>query len=152
MQAKDIMTKEVISTRPETTLDEVARILTENNISGLPVVDEDNRLVGIITEGDLLMKDSKVKFPSYINILGGIIYLDSTAQYIEELKKTVAQKVEELMTEDVIMVNEAANNEEMATLMVEHNINRLPVVRDGKLVGIVSRADIIKSWAVKPSL
>lgn len=149
MQAKDIMTKEVITVRPETTLDEVARILTEKNISGLPVVDENRQLVGIITEGDLLMKDSKVKFPSYINILGGIIYLDSFAQYFEELKKTVAQKVEELMTEDVIKINEDANNEEMATLMVEHNINRLPVVRDGKLVGIVSRADIIKSWAGK---
>ena len=149
MQAKDIMTKEVITVRPETTLNEVARILTEKNISGLPVVDENHQLVGIVTEGDLLMKDSKVKFPSYINILGGIIYLDSFAQYFEELKKTVAQKVEELMTEDVIMISEDANNEEMATLLVKHNINRLPVVRDGKLVGIVSRADIIKSWAGK---
>ena len=149
MQAKDIMTKEVITVRPDTTLDEVARILTEKNISGLPVVDENLQLIGIITEGDLLMKDSKVKFPSYINILGGIIYLDSYTQYFEELKKTVAQKVEELMTEDVIKIKEDANNEEMATLMVDHNINRLPVVRDGKVVGIVSRADIIKSWAGK---
>lgn len=149
MKAKDILTRDVVTVKPDTTLDEVARILTDKKISGLPVVNDIGNLVGIISEGDLLRKDSKVEFPSYINILGGIIYLDSFHDYLEELKKVVAQEVEQLMQKDVVSISPEASVEDMATLMVVNNINRLPVVEDGKLVGIVTRADIIKSWVAK---
>ncbi len=147
MQAKDIMTTEVITVTPEQTVKDVAKLLVDHKVSGVPVVDDDHRVVGVVTEADLLVRSQKLKTPSYIQLLGGIIYLDSVREFEEELKKTVAVLVKDIMTEDVIVVTEDTDVEDIATKMAEENINRIPVVDGEKLVGIVSRADIIKSLA-----
>ncbi|ADG81526.1 hypothetical protein Tfer_1427 [Thermincola ferriacetica] len=147
MQAKDIMTKEVITARPEQTVREVAKILADKKISGVPVVDEAGKIVGIVTEADLLVQTQKLKVPSYVQLLGGIIYLDSVKEFEEDLRKAVAVQVKDIMTTDVVTVEEDAEIEDIATTMADEGINRLPVVRDGALVGIVSRADIVKALA-----
>ncbi len=149
MLAKDIMTVDVLTVRPEDTVEDVIKLLLDNRISGVPVVNGENEVVGIVTEGDLMVKTQKLHVPSYIQILGGVIYLDDPEDFREELKKSVAIKVEDMMTTDPLTVEEDTPVDEIATIMSDSGINRLPVVRDDRLVGIVSRADIIRSMARK---
>ncbi len=145
MKAKDIMSREVVTISRIASIHEIAEILTKNNISGVPVVNEGNRVVGIVSQNDILYKDVEPRFPPTAEILGGLIYLGGVRHYNEELKKLVATTAEEIMTEDVITAYEDDSVEEIAGLMVENNINRIPVLdSEGKLAGIVSRADIVK--------
>jgi len=149
MLAKDIMTTNVVKVRTDDTVDEVIRLLVDNKISGIPVVDNDNLVVGIVTEADLLVRSQKLHVPSYIQILGGIIYLDDPDELKEDLRKLAAIKVEDMMTSDPITVEEDTLVDEIATIMSDEGINRVPVVREERIVGIVSRADIIRSLARK---
>src|SRR6056297_2911689 len=114
--AKDIMTTDVITIDPETSVKDAANIMSEHGISGLPIV-RDKKLVGIVTENDLIIKDKKLHFPEYINVLGGIIYLESYKKFEEEFKKFTAVKVKELMTTDVITANPEDSIEDLATIM-----------------------------------
>ncbi len=146
LRARDIMTQDVITISPDTTVEEAAKVLSENQISGVPVV-KDNRLVGIVSERDIIMKDKKLSFPDYINILGGIIYLGNLKKFEDEFKKYLSVTVEGLMTSNPKTVGPDATVEEIATLMVEKEINRLPVIDEGRLVGIITRADLVRKMA-----
>ena len=145
-KVRDIMSKDVITISPETEIEEAAKILSKHGISGLPVV-EDGELVGIVSESDIIIKDKKLHFPDYINVIGGIIYLESYNKFKEEFKKFIAYQVKDLMSKDVITLSPEDSVEEAATIISEQDINRLPVVEDDKLVGIVTRADIVKDIA-----
>ncbi len=148
MQAKDIMSREVITVTKETTIEETAKLLTEHKISGLPVVEEKDskKIVGVVTEGDLIFQDRKLDPPAFIEILGGVIFLKDPNKYLQSFRKMIASRVEDIMTAQVITVSENASVEEIASLMIEKNINRLPVLNaQGELVGIVSRQDLVKS-------
>jgi len=146
LKVKDIMSRDVETLDPDTSVEEAAKILSETGISGLPVV-EDGNLVGIVSESDLIVKDKKLHFPDYINVIGGIIYLESYKKFREEFKKFIAVEVKDLMTEDVITISPEATVEDAATLMSDKDVNRLPVVEGDKLVGIVTRGDIVKDLA-----
>ena len=148
LTAKDIMTEEVVTIDADASVEEAAEILSNNNISGLPVVDE-GELVGILTENDLIIKDKKLHFPDYINVLGGIIYLESHKKFAEEFKKFIAVNVKELMTEEVVTISPDTTVEDIATLMIEEGVNRIPVVDNEEIVGIVTRADLVRDLADK---
>jgi CBS domain-containing protein len=144
MKAKDIMSKDVITVRKDTTVEEIAHLLSEKNISGVPVVDEEGKVIGMVTEKDLLYKDIEPHFPPVVEILGGLIFLKGVKQYNEELRKLVATKAEEIMTKKVVTVELDTEVERIAELMIEKDINRIPVVDKLKVVGIVSRADVVR--------
>jgi CBS domain-containing protein len=143
---KDIMIKEVIAIQKDASVEELSSLLIENKISGVPVVDESGKLVGIATEGDLIIKDSDLHFPRYFKLLDGIIYLDSLNKFKKNLKKYLGTKVKDVMTTNIKTVKEDTPVSEAANLMIRYNINRLPVMDDkDNMVGIVTRADIVKS-------
>ncbi|MFZ7101646.1 MAG: CBS domain-containing protein [Peptococcaceae bacterium] len=145
MQARDIMTETVVTAKPEQTVEEVAKIFIEEKISGIPVVDKDNKVIGIISEGDLVFQQKKVTPPVIIRLFDGILELGQQKFY-QEMKKIAAYKVEDLMTGEVIAVEQDTDINDVATLMVNHNINRVPVLaEDKKLLGIITRHDIIKN-------
>jgi CBS domain-containing protein len=144
VKAKDIMSADVITVKKDATIEEIAHILTEKNISGVPVVDDDNSVIGVVTQKDLLYKKIEPRFPPVVEILGGLIFLKSVKNYNEELRKLVATKAEEIMTKKVVTVDEDTDIERIAELMVEQDINRIPVVKASKLVGIISRTDVVK--------
>ncbi|MFW0861417.1 MAG: CBS domain-containing protein [Dethiobacter sp.] len=146
MLAREVMTRDVVTVTLTASVTEVARLLVEHKVSGLPVVDEEHRVVGMITEGDLIHQDKKVHMPAFLEILGGVIYLENPQRIVNDLKKMTATKVAEVMTSKVYTVKENASMEDIATIMVERQVNRLPVVgQDGKLVGIISRQDLVKA-------
>lgn len=149
MLAKEIMTADVVFVGPDDTVEDVIKLLLDKKISGVPVVNNEKKVIGIVSEGDLIVRSQKLHVPSYIQILGGIIYLDDPEEFKEELKKSVAVKVEDVMTKEPVTVDEDTPVEEIASIMSDARINRLPVLKDEKLIGIVSRADIIRSLARK---
>jgi CBS domain-containing protein len=101
--------------------------------------------VGIVTEGDLLHKETSPRLPNAINILGAIIYYNGVDRYNEDFKKLMAGQATEIMTDKVVVVSENVEIDEVVKLMIKHGIKRIPVVTGDKLVGIISRADIIKT-------
>ncbi len=146
MLAKDIMTTEVVTVHPDDNVEKVAQLLLEHHISGLPVVDKDGKLVGVVTEGDLVFREKKVRAPLFVMIFDSLIYLEKPKRFIEEIRRTVAQKVDELMSTKLYTVGPDASIEEVATIIVDRNINRVPVVdADKRLLGIISRQDVIRA-------
>lgn len=146
MKVSEVMTEEVITVSTSDSVEQCARLLQEHNISGLPVLDESGRVAGMVTEGDLIRRASRVKAPGYLEILGGLIYLGSPKKFVEELQRAMSLEAGQLMSRDVFTVKPEDDIEVAATLMVEKMISRLPVVDDkGKLVGIISRRDIMGS-------
>jgi CBS domain-containing protein len=143
---KDIMVKKVITIQKDASVEELSELLVKNRISGVPVIDSDGKLVGIATEGDLIIKDSDLHFPRYFKLLDSIIYLESLNKFKKSLKKFLGTKVEDVMTAEIKTVKGEAPVGEAANIMIKYNINRVPVL-DSKdeLVGIVTRADIVKS-------
>ena len=146
MLAKDIMTAEVVFVKKDDLVEDVIKILMERNISGVPVVDEENCVIGIVTEGDLIYRSKKLKIPTFFSILDGYVFLESTKTIEKQLRKMVGYRVEDIMTAEVMTVEENATVEEVATIMTKKKINRVPVVNNKKLVGIISRRDIIMSY------
>ncbi|WP_422486924.1 CBS domain-containing protein [Gudongella sp. DL1XJH-153] len=144
MYIKDIMTKDVITVTLNDNVEKCASLLIKHNLSGLPVLDESGKLVGIVTEGDLIRRASRIKGPAVLEVLGGMIYLDSPKKFMDELKSSMGQKAKDIMTKKVITIDPNQTIEEGATLLVEKNVKRLPVInKEGELVGIVSRRDIM---------
>lgn len=145
-QVKDIMTTEVITVSTGDSVELCAKLMQENNISGLPVLNEAGRVSGIVTEGDLIRRASRVKAPGYLEILGGLIYLGSPKKFVEELQRAMSLEAGQLMSKNLVTVVPEDTVEKAATLMVDKKISRLPVLDEsGKLVGIISRRDIMGS-------
>lgn len=145
MKAKDIMNEDVIAVKAGDNVENVVRILLENKISGVPVVDEDSKVIGIVSEADLIYPEKSLHLPAFIPILDGIIFLESFKKLEKEIKKMTAYKVEDVMVKKVITVNEDTEVEEVVNILIDKKINRVPVVNeDDKLVGIITRSNILK--------
>ena len=143
--ARDIMTADPVTVTKDVAVTEAAKIMVERRVGALPVVDGDE-LVGIVTEGDLIMQDVKLEFPTYLQLLDGLImYPPATARFESELKKAVAASVGEVMSRDPITVQVSTPVEDVATLFVDRDVSRLPVLDGTTLVGIVSKSDVVRS-------
>lgn len=145
MLAKDIMTRDVITVRAEDEVEKVTQLLLENKISGVPVVDENHHVVGMITEKDLMVKATELKVPFYLTLFDSIIFLENPIRFKNDIKKYTASQVKDAMTPKVHCVSEDTPVSEVAAIMQKENINRVPVLRHGRIIGIVTRNDILKS-------
>lgn len=145
MLAKEVMVKDVVTVTGETTLEEVARIFIDRNISGMPVVDENDRIVGVISEGDLVYQQKPVTPPLFINLFDGILQVDRK-DFWEEISKMAAYQVKDLMNKHVISAHEDTSVNEIASLMINKKVNRIPIVdNDNHVLGIITRHDIIRN-------
>ncbi|MEA3421416.1 MAG: CBS domain-containing protein [Acidobacteriota bacterium] len=148
--AKDIMVKKVITIGRDASIGELSNLLVNNKISGVPVVDSSGKILGIVTEADIIIKDADLHFPRYFKLLDGIIYLESFRKFKNNLKKYLGSRVEDIMTNKVKAVEEDAPVGDVASMMINNNVNRIPVVdKDKKVIGIITRRDIVKSMIVK---
>jgi len=151
LTAKDIMNREVITVRPDTEITKAAGILLEKKINGLPVVDDKGELVGILCQSDLIAQQKKMPIPSLFTFLDGLIALTSMKQIEKEVRKIAAIVVSDAMTADPVTVAPDTGIETVAALMVDNSFHTLPVVEDGRLVGIIGKADILKTLTASPS-
>jgi CBS-domain-containing membrane protein len=145
LTVKEIMTREVCTVREETGIKELAALFVEHNYKTLPVVDAGNRLVGIVSQTDLIEQDKPLHIPTVISLFDWVIYLESPKAFSDEVRKVSARKVGEICARDVITCTPDTPVDEVANLMVEHKIHLLPVLDDGRLVGVVARFDLIRS-------
>jgi CBS domain-containing protein len=125
------------------------KLFAETGVSGAPVV-EGGKLVGLITEGDLIFRDADVKAPGFLDILGGMIPLGNWDEYRDEAMKSAGVTVDEVMTTEVIMINPDATLAEASTLMAEKRVKVLPVTEDDVLHGVITRMDILVLHVLRP--
>jgi CBS-domain-containing membrane protein len=145
--AKELMSTKVLTATPETSVRELASMLTSHKISGVPVLDANNEVIGVVTESDLIDQKKKVHIPTVMAILDAFVYLESPDTMEKELKKMAGSQVKDIFSRELITVQEDTPLDEIATLMAEKNVHTLPVLAGKKLVGVIGKADIIRTIA-----
>ena len=141
----DIMERDAPSVTPDTGVEDLVRMFKDHDVPALPVVNAAGRLVGIVTEDDLVIADEEgdLHIPHYIELFGGIVFLEPLRRFDERLRKAAAATVADLMTKDPDTVEPTAGVREAAHAIARHDHSRLPVVEHGRYVGLVSRADVL---------
>lgn len=145
MLARDVMTAPVLAVRPDTDVQDIAALLLECRISAVPVVDEGGRVQGIVSEGDLINRadaGTRHRRSWWLEMLNG------PQEQARDYLRAHGQHAEDVMTRDVVATSEDAPLPEIAALLEKHHVKRVPVLRDGKLVGIVSRANLLQGFAM----
>jgi CBS domain-containing protein len=142
---EDIMERDPESVRTDTDVETVIRVLRENELPGVPVVNEGGRCVGIVTEADLVLPDEEgdLHLPHYINVFGGTVFLEPLKHFEQRLRKAFASSAADMMTEDPTTVAPDTPVAEAARIIHDSGHNRLPVVEHGRLVGVVTRVDVL---------
>ena len=148
MKARDVMTRDVVTVTGATSVHEVARLMTERHISGVPVVSADGALLGIISQSDLL---HRAELGTERKKKAWLRFFQDRDSMAAEFAKSHGLKVQDVMTRTLVSVHEDAELQDVATTLASSNIKRVPVVRDGKLVGIVSRGDLVRALSAQPS-
>lgn len=145
----DIMDADPVTVGPDEDVETVYRLFKEHDLPGLPVVNEGGRCVGIVTEADLIIADEEgdLHIPHYIELFGGLVFLDSMRSFEARLRKAAAATVKDLMTKDPVTIGPDATIHEAARTIAERHHNRLPVVEHGRLVGLVTRVDVLAALA-----
>jgi CBS domain-containing protein len=146
---RDIMDATPATVNPDTPVDEVIALLRQHELPGVPVVDGEGQCVGIVTEADLVLPDDQgdLHLPHYINLFGGTVFLEPLSRFEDRLRKAFASTAADMMTEDPDTVAPDTTVQEAARLIHESGHNRLPVVEDGRLVGVVTRLDVLGALA-----
>ncbi|MBC7247081.1 MAG: CBS domain-containing protein [Actinobacteria bacterium] len=146
--ARDIMNTRPVTVGPEASVTEMAALMVEKRIRCLPVVDEEGRVLGVVDEEDLVHQDARVHFPTFIHFLESYIFLPSSLKRFEkELRQAVGSKAREVMEEDIPAVDPLRSVEEIATLMLDRDMEYVLVVEEGRLLGVITRADILRTIA-----
>lgn len=143
----DIMTTDVEKLYPDTPVSEIARLMSERGISGLPVVNKNDDVLGVVTELDMIARNTRFKMPNFFVILDSIIYLEMPQHFRQRLENILGTTAQEIMSKPATTIAPEATIEELAELMVNRRYNPIPVVENKKLVGIVSRSDIVRQMA-----
>ncbi len=147
IKVADVMDSNPVTVSPDDDVRTVVERLQDNELPGLPVVDEQGSVVGIVTENDLTLEEEQanIPLPHFINLLGGVIFIEPLAGFEKRLAKAFAGKVSDMMTTDVDTISPDADAREAGRIIAEKHHNRLPVVENGRLVGVVTRVDVLRS-------
>ncbi|GAB6904901.1 CBS domain containing membrane protein [Desulfosarcina cetonica] len=145
MLVKEIMTRNPITVTDKTEIMAVAKILLDNRINGVPVLDGAGNLVGIVCQSDLIAQQKQLPMPSLFSFLDGYISLQSPKSMEKAVRKIAATTVADAMTANPVTVAPDSGIETVAALMVDHNLHTLPVVEHGQLVGVVGKEDILRT-------
>lgn len=139
------MTSDPITVSPGTSVTDVAKMMVDSRVGGLPVMNEDGDLLGIVTESDLVVQESDVEFPSFVSFLSGYVFVPGSLHRFEEkFRRAVAATAGEVMSERVVTIDAGETIEHAATLMTRRKLKRLPVLEEGRLVGMLTMADIVR--------
>lgn len=147
-----VMTTDVLTVAPDDTVEEAYRALVGRRVDGAPVVGDGDEVVGMLSTDDLLVQETKLHYPTVVSLFGAYLELPSSHRKFEqELRKAVGAKVADVMSSDVAACSPDDTLERAATLMHEHDVSRLPVTEDGRLVGLVARGDILRAVMGDPT-
>ena len=149
LTVRDIMDADPVSVTVADSVETVLHVMRDHDLNGVPVVNEGGRCVGIITEADLVLSDENEDFhlPHYFQLFGGIVFLERWSHFEERARKAFASNAEDMMTENPITIEPDATVRDAAGLIAGKKHNRLPVIEHGRLVGIVTRVDVLDGLA-----
>ena len=150
LYARDIMTTEVLTVSPETSIADLSKTLENRKIGGLPVVDKDGRLVGIITQSDLVERARDLELPPAVNILDLHIYLQIPSHLFQRVEKMLGTTVGDCMSPNPVTVAPDTPVSQIAALMAKQKVHTIPVVKAGKIVGIICKMDLVRAMAQEP--
>jgi CBS-domain-containing membrane protein len=145
LKAKDVMSKDVITVRCETTVRDLAVLFSQSGISSVPVIDDAGELIGIVSESDLVEQDKNLHIPTVVSIFDWVIYLESDKRFEKELQKMTGQTVGDIYSEEVFSVTPETPVSEIADIMSAQRIHAVPVVDGRRVVGVVGRIDLIRT-------
>jgi CBS-domain-containing membrane protein len=147
LTVRDIMDPELVTVRPEDDIETLVRLLNNHELPGVPVVNDGGRCLGIVTEADLVIADEQgdLHLPHYIELFGGVVFLEPLRHFEERLRKAVGSNVKDIMTAEVTTIEPDAGVHEAGRVIAESGHNRLPVIEHGRLVGVVTRVDVLEA-------
>jgi CBS domain-containing protein len=145
LTAKDIMTTKVHSVTPETGIEELARQFVATNVNIMPVIDSEGQLVGLVSQSDLVELDRPLHIPTVIALFDWVLYLESEKKFRDEVERITARKVADICSRQVVTCMPQTPVTEIAELMSEKKAHLVPVVKNGQVVGVVGRLDIVRS-------
>lgn len=151
MTVREVMTPDPVTVTPETPVGQAAALMLERRINGLPVVDDSGALVGIICQSDLIAEQKKLPLPSFFTLLDGYIPLTSLKHLEREVERIAAVNVGQAMSRQPVTVGPQTPLSQAAALMVDHNFHTLPVLDQGRLVGVVGKEDLLRSLFAPPA-
>lgn len=146
MQVNEIMTRDVITVKPDMDVHKLAELFINKNISGAPVVDDNGKFLGLVLEEGIIFKDTKIHLPTFVYFLSGFFTIGEK-KFEDELKKISATSVSGIMDNNPLTISKEASIEDAATLMVDKAIHYFPVIESGKLVGVVTKKDLVRAIA-----
>ena len=148
-QVREIMERDPVTVTPDADMETVVRTLRQHDLPGVPVVDGEGRCVGVVTEADLVLPDEQgdLHLPHYIDLFGGFVFLEPLSHFEGRLRKAFASKAADMMTTDPVTVTPDTSVQEAGRVIHESGHNRLPVVENGRLVGLVTRVDLLGALA-----
>lgn len=149
LTAADVMTREVVTVTAATTVRDLAELFVKQRISSIPVVDEAGLLIGIVTENDLIEQDRSVHLPTVISLFDWVFYLESERKFEQELKRMTGQTVGEIYSTDVKTISPDTRMTIVADMLSDKEATALPVIDNGKMVGIVARLDLIRAMLLQ---
>jgi len=143
----DVMQRDPVTISPNADVQSLLHLLREHELPGVPVVMDDGTLVGIVTESDLVLQgdDERLHLPQYFELFGGVVFLEPLQHFEDRLRKAFANRVSDMMTADVETISADATVHEAARKISHSGLNRLPVVENGRLVGVVTRVDALEA-------
>lgn len=148
----EVMTTDVVSFGPDDNVQDAIARLIERNVDAAPVVDDDGRVIGMLSTGDIIVQETQLHFPTVITLFGAYLELPSQQRHFEaDLQKALGSSVREVMTAHPVSIGPDETIERAATLMHEKEVSRLPVVESDRLVGIISRGDIVRALVLPPA-
>ncbi len=150
LTARDIMTREVITVGPDASVEDLAKLLEEHRISGVPVLDPGGALVGVVTQSDLVQRSRDLELPPALNILDLHLFLETPSRFQKRLEKLLGDRVRDIMSDNPVTITPDTPVRDIARLMTAKGFHTLPVLEQGKLVGIVGKLDLIRALARPP--
>jgi len=145
--ASDIMTQDVVTVNKNQPIGDLSKIFIENNFNGVPVLDNTGKVVGVVTQGDLIEQNKNLHIPTIIALFDAVLFLESEKKFEDDLKKLTGSKIEDIYHKNLITVSPDTDLNEIITLMAEKDIHTIPVLDGDKLIGIIGKRNIIREMA-----
>lgn len=147
LTASKIMTKQFLTILPEMSVEELARLFLRKDYTGAVIVDKKGKLLGVVTEGDLIAKEKNLHLPTVVSLFDSAIYLGTSEHFKGELHKMVATKVDDIYTKTPVTIDLTTSMADIATIMSEKRIHFLPVMHEGRVDGVVGRREVLRALA-----
>ena len=147
LTASQIMTRQFLTILPEMSVEELARLFLRKDYTGAVIVDKKGKLLGVVTEGDLIAKEKNLHLPTVVSLFDSAIYLGTSEHFKSELHKMVATKVDDIYTKTPVTIDLTTSLADIATIMSEKRIHFLPVMHEGRVDGVVGRREILRALA-----